>query len=397
MDKNTKSAWFRQARYGMFIHYGLYSLLGRHEWVMCYERIPFTEYRKLAERFSPETLDMNRWAETARDSGMRYMCLTTRHHEGFALFDTKASDFNSVRTCGRDLVKEYVEACRRHNLRVGLYYSVADWGDNGFLAGPKKDPSGWKRFVDTAHKQLAELMSNYGKIDYLFYDGCPPPETWGCREINKEIRRLQPDILISDRCGLEEDVRSAEQYTIADPGRLWESCMTMNQSWGYNYGDRNWKTPVEVVRTLLTCAHNGGNLLLNVGPRFDGTIQQEAMEILQVVGEWLKRNGEAVYGTEPHPFDYADMKLSTSKGNIAYIPLHHYHGPETTVAGLGNRIKSVTILSTGEKIDYRQDGNRVFITGLPEKPPDLLFTVLKMELDGKPRGVPSPLTAKDKY
>ena len=397
MNTNKKTDWFRQARYGMFIHYGLYSLLGRHEWAMCLERIPFEEYRKLAGRFNPEKLNMNDWAKLARDSGMRYMCLTTRHQEGFALFDSRASDFNSARACGRDLIKEYVEACRRHNLRIGLYYSVADGGDEGFLAGPKKDPAGWKKFVSVAQEQLVELMTNYGKVDYLFYDGCPPPETWGCREINKEIRRLQPEILISDRCGLEEDVKSAEQHTIGDPGKLWESCMTLNQSWGYNYGDSDWKSVRKVLRDLLSCAHNGGNFLLNVGPRADGTIQKEALGILREVGAWLEKNGEALYGTEPHPFDYADQKLSTAKGNVAYIPLHFYHGSETTVAGIGNRVKSVSILCTGQKIEHRQDGNRVFMTGLPKKPPDPLFTVLKLELDGKPKGIPHPLMGTAKY
>ncbi|GAG26198.1 unnamed protein product, partial [marine sediment metagenome] len=207
----TKSdkTWFREARFGMFIHYGLYSLLGRHEWVMCYERIPKEEYRKLAQRFKPKKRIMSEWTALAKKAGMRYMCLTTRHHDGFALFDTKASDYNSVKTAvGRDLIREYVDACRKAGMRIGLYYSVADWGDQGFVDGPKKNPQGWKRFVKIAHTQLLELMSNYGKIDYLFYDGCPPPKTWGCAALNAEIRCLQPEILISDRCALDEDVAS---------------------------------------------------------------------------------------------------------------------------------------------------------------------------------------------
>ena len=332
------------------------------------------------------------------ESGMKYMCLTTRHHEGFALWDSKASDFNSVKTrCGRDLVKEYVEACRRHGLRVGLYYSVADWGDEGCVNGPGKDPSNWRRFVSVAHQQLTELMSNYGKIDYLFYDGCPPPDKWGCAEINARIRSLQPDILISDRCLMDEDVKSAEQYTLDDPGKLWESCMTINKSWGYNSGDPYWKSPREIIHTLITCVHNGGNFLLNVGPRGDGTIQEEAVEVLRIAGQWVKRNGAFIYGTEPHPFNYADQQLSTSMGNTAYISLPFYHGPETTVAGIGNRVKSVRVLSTRQAVAYSQEGNRVFMKGLPEDPPDPLCTVLAMELDGKPQGVPNPLLGQAKY
>lgn len=382
----------------MFIHYGLYSMVGRHEWVMCYERMPFDEYKPLASKFNPRHLRMEDWVGFAKEVGMRYLCLTTRHHEGFALFDTKASDFNSVKTrAGRDFVREYVEACRKAGMGVGLYYSVADWGDQGFNAGPKRDPKGWKRFVDVVHTQLLELMTSYGKIHYLFYDGCPPPETWDCAALNAEIRRLQPQILISDRCGLDEDVASAEGYVMGDPGKAWETCMTSNNSWGYNFGDRDWKTPREVVRNLLTCCHNGGNFLFNVGPKADGSFPAPIVKLLKQVGEWLGRNGEAVYGTEPHPFSYADQKLSIGKGNIAYIPLHYYHGPQTLVAGIGNKVKSVRILATEESIEFQQSGNRVFLRGLPQKEPDPVFTVLVLELDGKPRGVPNPLLDGTKY
>lgn len=383
----------------MFIHYGLYSLLGRGEWAMLNERIPPEEYKKLANNFNPKNLNIENWSVLARESGMRYMCLTARHHEGFALWDTGASDFTSAKTaCGRDLVKEYVDACRKHNLRVGLYYSVADWNDPGFVAGPKKDPEGWKRFVEIAHTQLVELMSRYGKIDYLFYDGCPPPEAWGCAEINRQIRGLQPEILISDRCQMDEDVKSAEQRTFADPGKLWESCYTLNRSWGYNCGDRNWKSIPEILRLLATCAHNGGNFLLNVGPCADGSIQPEALERLQNVGLWLKKNGEAIYGTAPHPFDYADQKISTSNGNNAYIMLISYHGGNTTVSGIANNVKSAYVLSTGERINFAQKGNRVFLHGLPANAPDPYMTVVSLSLDKKPKGAANPLlTHEGKY
>jgi len=176
----TSRSWFREARFGLFIHYGLFSLLGRHEWALSYERIPFDEYRTLINRFNPERLDMREWVRLARDAGMRYLCLTTRHHEGFALFETAASAFSSVRSpAGRDLIREYVDACREVDMGVGLYYSVADWGDPGFVAGPQRDAEGWRRFVDVAHTQLRELMTNYGEIQYLFYDGCPPPRFVG--------------------------------------------------------------------------------------------------------------------------------------------------------------------------------------------------------------------------
>lgn len=383
----------------MFIHYGLYSLLGRHEWAICYERIPPAEYRPLMQRFNPRRSAPADWVALARQVGMRYLCLTTRHHDGFALFDTRASDFNALNTpARRDLVAEYVAACRKARMGVGLYYSVANWTDPGCVAGPLKDPRGWKRFVDVVHTQLRELMSNYGRIDYLFYDGCPPPPTWRCAEINAAIRRLQPHILISDRCGLDEDVQSAEGHTIGDPGKAWESCMTSNESWGYNYGDSDWKTPRQTVKLLMTCAHNGGNLLFNVGPHADGRIPAPAVRLLRRVGAWARRNAEALYGTEPHRFDYADQKLSTSRGHRAYVPLHYYHGPEMVVAGIGNRVRKARVLGTGRAVRFRQSGNRLFLPGLPRQAPDPLLPVLALDLDGKPRGIPNPLLyAKGKY
>ncbi len=384
---------FREWRYGMFIHYGLYSILARHEWALCYERIPFAEYRQLARRFRPGPDCVRDWIALAQDAGMRYACLTTRHHEGFALFDTQVSDFKSR----RDLVAEYVAACRQAKLGVGLYYSVADWGDRGFIDGPRKHPRGWRRFVDIVHAQLQELMTRYGPIDYLFYDGCPPPKTWDCAQINAAMRRWQPHILISSRCGTEEDVMSAEGHTISDPGKLWETCLTTNRSWGYNSGDDDWKTPRQIVLDLMTCCHNGGNFLLNVGPQANGTIPAPAVKLLKSVGVWMRRNGEAVCGTAPHPFDYADQKLSTSRGRRVYVPLHYYHGPQTVVAGVGNRVQAARLLATGRAVRFRQVGDRVFLPGLPRSTPDRLLPVVALDLASPPRGVPHPLSATAKY
>ena len=335
---------YQDNRFGMFIHYGLYSLVSHHEWAMYIERIPVPEYRKLADRFKPKAGAAEEWVKLAKKTGMKYLCLTTRHHDGFCLFDTKFTDFNSVKSAaGRDLVREFVDACRAHGMRPTLYYSVADWSDSGHASGAEKDPEGWKRFVGIVHGQLKELMTNYGPIDYIFYDGCPPPETWRAAEINQEMRRLQPDLLISDRCRLDEDVASCENH-LAAHDKPWECCMTVNSSWGCNSGDPFRKDPITLIHALATCMHNGGNFLLNMGPLADGTPQPGDVKILNKLGGWVRRNAEAVYGTTRAPFNYCDYKLSCARGDTVYIAFHFYHGPDTVVAGIGNRVKSIRLL-----------------------------------------------------
>lgn len=359
---------------------------------MSHERIPIAEYKRLTARFRPDNLNVADWVAFARNTGMKYACLTTRHHEGFALFDTATTDFNAQRVCGRDLVREFVEACRAGGLRPCLYYSVGDWGDPGYKAGPRTDPAGWKRFVEVVHAQLRELMTNYGEIDYLFYDLCPPPETWAAAELHAELRRLQPNLLISDRCGLDEDVASSESHVAAHGGRFWECCMTLGSNWGYSTGNAGWRTARQTIGDLLSSVHNGGNFLLNIGPKGDGTIVDEELRVFEQFGDWLNRNREMVFGTAPHPFTFADQKLSTSRGNTAYVPLHCYYGPDTVVAGIGNIVRQVRLLANGQSVAFTQDGNHVRLTGLPATAPDPYHPVLAFELDGPPRGVPNPLS-----
>jgi alpha-L-fucosidase len=381
----------------MFVHFGRYSVLGRHEWAMCYERIPLEEYQRLTAGFNPAADCARQWAELAAESGMRYMCLTTRHHDGFSLFPTSTDDNHSGALLGRDLVGEYVTACRAAGLRVGLYYSVLDWSDPRCVAGPKADRGAWEEFIADCRTELVELMTGYGQVDYLFYDGCPPANTWDVVGINAEIRRRQPGILISSRCQVPEDVDSAEQYIMADPGKLWEACMTANNSWGYNAGDTDWKTPRQVVYNLIMAVHQGGNFLFNMGPDGQGRIPPPGVALLREVGGWLERNGEAIYGTDPHPLNYQDQKLSMGRDNIVYFPLHYYHGPHTALAGLSNAVQRVRVLGGGQQVVFRQQGARLFLEGLPENPPDPLLTVVAVELDGPPQAVPHPLLAPEKY
>lgn len=372
---------FANLGYGMFIHYGLYSIYGRGEWVMSQERMTNEEYFSVVPQFRNDPAFAEQWVKLAAESGMRYAVLTTRHHDGYFI--------------GKDLVRSFCDSCRKHGLKVGLYYSVGDWSDFDFRAGAA-GPN-WERFVRKTHRQLNELMSDYGEVDYLFYDGCPDPASWRAKELHAELRRLQPGLLISCRCGLEEDVYSSEQHSGAHNG-TWESCYTLNGSWGYNPHDLHWKTPEEVISLLMKIRHNGGNLLLNVGPRPDGSIQPEAIEILRKVAQWLRLNGEAVYDVEPHPFNYKDQEFSVGRGNTVYIMLtRDWDGVLRKICGIGNKVKSISLLATGENITFEQQADIIRLTGLPGRKNGGFPRILKLELEGSPFGIHNPMWPENDF
>jgi len=389
--------WFHEARFGIFVHWGLYSLLGRGEWVMHVERIPADEYAKLARKFNPKKFDADAWAALAKEAGARYMVLTTRHHDGFCLFDSSASDFTSVKSSAkRDFVAEYVEALRRAGLKIGFYYSLLDWRFPGYF-DREAHPESAKALVEQAHAQVKELMTNYGKIDILWYDGGWVPgltgeqiaDFWRAKELNATVRKLQPHILINNRSGIPEDLDTPEQHVTASaPGRGWESCMTMGDScgWGYVHNNPNFKTVPQLIQHLVTAAAGEGNYLLNVGPKPDGTIRKEEVERLRAIGRWLSVNGESIYGSERCPFGAGMLGLTTAKGNNAY--LHVFRWPkqgELSIPGIKNKIKSATVLSTRQQARIETGSNcRTFLKGLPKRPPDPYDTVVKLVLDGKP-------------
>ena len=391
-ERDERLAWWHEAKFGMFIHWGLYAIPSRGEWVMYLERIPRGEYAKLAERFRPERFDADEWVGVAKSAGMKYMVLTTRHHDGFSLFDSEVSDFTSVRTAaGRDLVAEYVGACRRAGMRVGFYYSLLDWRWDAYWKGPKKDPEGWAKFLSYVHRQVEELCTKYGKIDVLWYDGAWPyaAEDWRSEELNAMVRRLQPNVLVNNRSLVPGDFETPEQHIPwwGPPNKPWEACMTMNDSWGYFEADRNWKSPRQLIQTLVSCVSLGGNLLLNVGPREDGSFPPEALERLEDLGRWMRANGESIYGAGRCPFTTTVGNL-TSKGNIAYVHAFRWPRDGICVAGVGNHVSSAYILSTREELKVFREGDRVFLRGLPRLAPDPYDTVIAMELDGIPKEAP---------
>lgn len=385
----SHATWFNEARFGMFIHWGVYAIPARGEWVMHVERIPKEEYAPLAQQFNPTRYDPTEWAALAKRAGMKYMVLTTRHHDGFCLFDSQVSDFTAVKTAGRrDLVAEYVEACRDAGLQVGFYYSLLDWRWPAYWAGPEKDRKGWKTFVQYVHAQVRELCTQYGTIDVLWYDGGWPydAKAWRSQELNAMVRELQPNILINNRSQLPEDFDTPEQHIAASQtGRNWETCMTMNDNWGYSAGDRNWKSTGQIIQNLVRCASGGGNFLLNVGPKPDGTIPKPSIKRLKKVGAWMDVNGESIYGAEGCPFGGGMIGLTTAKGNTVYLHVFRWPGEEVCIAGVKNKVLSAHLLATGDQASVEQQKDRLFIRNLPKKAPDRHDSVIVLELRGKPK------------
>ena len=326
-----RMAWWHAAKFGMFIHWGLYSVLGQHEWAMEAEGIPIPQYELMAKHFNPKPNAARDWARLAKRAGQKYMVMTTKHHEGFCMFDTKLTDYCAPKQGpGRDLVREYVEAARAEGLRVGFYYSLMDW-HHPDGARCKTDEAARKRFVAYTHGLIRELMTNYGKIDVLWYDVDSPltPEQWESERMNQMVFQLQPEIIVNNRNGLDGDFSTPEQHIEASKeGRAWETCMTLNDSWGYNRGDDSWKTPKEIASNLATCAAGGGNYLLNIGPKPDGSVPQESVDVLDKVGEWLDTNGNAIYMTDRGSFPAAPNTQFTRRGNTLYVHQKYWPGSD---------------------------------------------------------------------
>ena len=377
--------WWRDAKFGMFIHWGVYSLLGRDAWAMGDEDIPLHEYEQHARQFQPQPNAARAWARLARESGMRYMVLTTKHHEGFCLLDSKLTDYCAPRQGpGRDLVREYADAARAEGLRVGFYYSLMDWHHPDWLRA-KEDPAARRRFVDYTHGQIRELLTNYGKIDILWYDMAVPfdAEGWESEKMNRMVLELQPDILVNNRNRLAGDFSTPEETTQAAKDD-WESCMTMNDSWGYCSGDHTWKSPQRIVRDLIECARDGGNYLLNIGPKADGTVPEPSVRILNAVGQWLGKNGAAIYGTQKCRFPHGNIEAYTRRGTTLYTHVHFWPASAVTVGGVTTRVKSARLLASGKEVAFAQKGRQLIFSGLPAEPPDELVTVIAAECESEP-------------
>jgi alpha-L-fucosidase len=373
------TTWFDTARFGMFIHWGLSSVRGWElSWPMvggnfalphC-QSVAIADYYASAESFDPTGYDPREWARLARRLGMQYAVLTTKHHDGFALFDTKLSGFSAMHApYGKDIVRAWADAFRAEGLRLGVYFSLSDWHHPdyppfteafkpyNFANLPQPTPEQWARYLDVLFGQVRELLTNYGRIDVLWFDGQwerIPAERWKPDQLRALIKSLQPEILINDRLPECGDFDTPEQFIPPRPlARPWETCMTINESWGYNPSDTHYKSPRQLVHALCEVAGKGGNLLLNVGPMGDGRLPAEQLERLEAVAGWMAAHGESIVGTTPGLEPWQFYGPSTRKGDRLY--LHLLLRPYETVSVRGvpiKRIRSVQALATGEALPY---------------------------------------------
>jgi len=419
-QRDRRMTWWRKARFGMFIHWGLYAVpageyQGRRdqdigEWIMKHMRIPIPEYERFAGQFNPTRFDAREWVRIAKDAGMKYIVITSKHHDGFALFDSKVSDYDVMATpFKRDILKELVESNHETGIRICFYHSIMDW-HHPDAQGPafpdyeKVANPNWSRYVEGYMKpQLKELLTSYGKVGVLWFDGDWIKE-WSDdqgRDLYAYVRGLQPDLVVNNRVGAGRqgmggmtkegrfagDFGTPEQEVPATglPGVDWESCMTMNDTWGYKHFDQHWKSTETLLRTLIDVASKGGNLLLNVGPTAEGLIPPASVERLAAMGRWLRVNGEAIYGTGPSPIAAPPWGRITSKPGRLY--LHVFDWPtggvlEVPVAGSLKRAFLLNDIARAS-LPARVEKGKLRIT-VPAKAPDAVASVVAVELDGAP-------------
>ncbi|MBL1113052.1 alpha-L-fucosidase [Streptomyces sp. 110] len=404
-------AWFTEDRFGMFIHWGLYALPARHEWVKNRERITDEDYDRYFRHFEPDLFDPREWARSAKRAGMKYVVLTTKHHDGFCLWDSKLTDYTSMNTpIGKDLVAEFVEAVRAEGLRVGFYHSLIDWHHPDFVIDglhPRRDdpPEEIKRLNEGRdmaryraylHGQVEELLTGYGTIDYLFYDfsykdddhhdvwNGKGKEEWGSEELLALTRRLQPEIIVNDRLAIPGDLVTPEQYQPDRPmevdGRpvVWEACQTLNGSWGYDRDNLNVKPVDLLVRMLVDGVAKNGNMLLNVGPTGRGDFDATALATLAGIGAWMSRHQRSIHGAGPSPHRAPVDTRYTQRGNRLYLhlftwPFGHVHLPD-----LAGKVEYAQLLHDASEIKYREIDPSIKAqnTGLGGQPPGTLTLTL---------------------
>lgn len=442
-----RMAWWREARFGMFVHFGLYStlggewkgtLVGSHEWMRNNAKIPHEEYIRVADSFNPVALDVDGIVRMAKAAGQKYIVVTTKHHEGFSLWDSPSTTYDVMATpYRRDIMRQFADACRRHDMRLGWYYSIMDWYHPDYL--PRRDwevrdASGadFARYVAFMRAQLRELLTGYGRIDVLWFDGQWEP-TWThplAADLARFCRSLQPAVLINNRidgapvAGTPVAGTSVAGTSIAGtpvagtpvegtpvegtpvpsagnrlgdfstpelevpprglPGEDWESCMTMNENWGYAKDDDHWKTPAQLVALLVETASKGGNLLLNIGPMGDGRVPQPSVDALAAIGAWMHVNGEAIYGTTASLVDSPACRTTTHGRRINCFLERWVAGP-LILPGIASAPRGARLLGDrGTRIAVKQTADGTVLE-LPDRAPPGLMPVVQVEYDEAPR------------
>ncbi len=392
---HADNTWFKDAKFGIFVHWGLYAVHGKNEkgpyvsWAMENEGIPVAEYEPYADQFQPAKFDADEWMHLVKDAGAKYMTFTSKHHEGFAMFDSALTDYDSMdRAAKRDFVGELVQAARANDLKISFYYSTLDWHQPDYKTDLAK-------YVDEyMFGQVRELCTNYGPIDGLWFDGewDHPESTWRAEELVTMIRTLQPNALINDRLG--KGVRGvtplADFYTreqMSEIGekteteekeiRPWEACLTIGTSWGYMKKDGPPKSSIELIRTLVDVVSRGGNLLLNVGPTPEGEIPAPLAERLRDIGVWLAKNGESIYGTRQVRGVTVSAGKLTGKAGLLYVHLEERPGEEISLKGIAGPIAGATVLSTGEVLAFN-DGTKT--VRMPATWPEEAVVVIAVEI-----------------
>ena len=413
---DDRTAWYRNAKFGMFIHWGPYSLASvEASWPIMRPKpgeISEAEYRQLPKRFNPTKFDPNAFVDLALSAGQRYLVFTTKHHDGFCMFDTSYTDYKITKTpYGKDIVSQLAQACQQREMPLGFYYSPPDMHHPGFrdtsrLAkdnwdGEPQRPE-WPLYLDYMQLQLTELLTRYGPVALIWFDGLHHQEKYGGIRFLNLIRQLQPGTLVNDRIGLRGDYQTPEQFIpqgiptkdvsfnavdtsvqqklrsiVPKPEdfQLWETCMTINNTWAYNLHDREFKSSQSLIRGLVEVASRGGNFLLNVGPQPDGVIQPEFQERLRAIGDWLRINGDSIYGTTYGPVQGADAIRTTAKDKKVFLHVFDWPGSTLNVPGVGPRVISAHLPATGQPLKFRQDEGRLQID-LPNQAPDPNVSVI---------------------
>ena len=412
--------WFTDARFGMFIHFGSYSLAARHEWVKNFENIPDAEYEKYARHFDPDLFDAKEWVAAAKDAGMKYIVLTTKHHEGFCLFDSKYTDYKSTKTpFGRDIVREFADACHEAGIRCGFYYSLLDWHHPDYTfdywypgcktptkeqLDEKNKGRDFSKYVTYLHDQVREILTNYGKVDILWYDfTCQKPtepwwdtfkhtEDWKGVELMALTRELQPGIIVNDRLGsgVPADVVTPEQQKTGKwpmwngkPAPSWETCQTFSGSWGYHRDETTWKDLRQLLVMIIDNVSKGGNTILNVGPTARGTFDARAKDRLAGIGRWMKANGRAISGCgiPPEGLVAPEGTLLTynPKLNRLYVHLVDYPIGSLPIK-FADRVEYAQFLHDASEVKVKVPLN---VSGFPrtDVDPSFLLPVLKPDVE----------------